>query len=58
MIGIGLIQISFFFSLQVLQVNRSDGIDDIGTPIWKLAGCVFVVYCLLYLSLFKVSEAI
>lgn len=34
-------------------MNRSDGIDDIGTPIWKLAGCVFVVYCLLYLSLFK-----
>lgn len=34
-------------------MNKSEGIDDIGTPIWKLAGCVFVVYCLLYLSLFK-----
>ena len=34
-------------------MNKSPGIDDIGTPIWPLAGCVFLVYCLLYLSLFK-----
>ena len=41
------------FSFQVLQVDKSSGIDDIGAPIWKLAACVLVVYCLLYLSLFK-----
>lgn len=29
------------------------GFEDIGTPIWKLAGCVFLVYCMLYFSLFK-----
>ena len=43
----------FFPSLAVLQVQESSGIDDIGTPIWKLAGCVAAVYLLLYLSLFK-----
>ena len=41
------------FSLAVLQMNQSDGIENIGTPIWRLAGCVLVVYLLLYLSLFK-----
>ena len=42
-----------YFNLAVLQVQESSGIDDIGTPIWKLAGCVAAVYLLLYLSLFK-----
>lgn len=42
-----------YFNFQVLQVDKSSGIDDIGAPIWKLAACVLVVYCLLYLSLFK-----
>ena len=34
-------------------MDQSEGFENIGTPIWKLAGCVFLVYCLLYLSLFK-----
>ena len=41
------------FSLEVLKVQDSSGFDDIGAPIWKLALCVFLVYCLLYFSLFK-----
>ena len=45
--------INFHYSLAVLQMDKSDGFESIGTPIWKLAGCVFMVYCLLYLSLFK-----
>ena len=45
--------INFHYSLAVLQMDKSSGFDDIGTPIWKLAGCVFLVYCLLYVSLFK-----
>jgi solute carrier family 6 (neurotransmitter transporter, noradrenalin) member 2 len=34
-------------------MQRSDGLQDIGVPKWQLAVCVFVVYCMLYLSLFK-----
>ena len=34
-------------------MDQSEGFENIGSPIWKLAGCVFLVYCLLYLSLFK-----
>ena len=45
--------INVHYSLAVLQMDKSSGFDDIGTPIWKLAGCVFLVYCLLYVSLFK-----
>ena len=41
------------FSRAVLQVQDSNGINDIGTPILKLTICVFIVYCMLYFSLFK-----
>ena len=42
-----------FCSLEVLQVQKSDGIGNVGTPILGLTFCVFIVYCCLYLSLFK-----
>ena len=29
--------INFHYSLAVLQMDKSSGFDDIGTPIWKLA---------------------
>ena len=48
------INLTFFhFSRAVLQVQDSNGINDIGTPTLKLTVCVFIVYCMLYFSLFK-----
>ena len=41
------------FSRAVLQVQDSNGINDIGAPTLKLTVCVFIVYCMLYFSLFK-----
>ena len=49
-----LINLTFFHSSRaVLQVQDSNGINDIGTPTLKLTVCVFIVYCMLYFSLFK-----
>jgi len=42
-----------YFNLKVLRVQESDGIDNIGSPQWPLVICIGVVYCLLYISLFK-----
>ena len=44
---------TLFVSLQVLKVQESEGIDSIGAPQWPLVLCIGVVYCLLYISLFK-----
>ena len=44
---------SLIFSLKVLQVQNSGGIDDLGAPQWQLVLCIGAVYCLLYISLFK-----
>lgn len=46
---------SFFIqsSFEVLKVQDSDGIGNVGTPLPGLMVCVFIVYCMLYLSLFK-----
>ena len=41
------------FSLRVLRVQDSGGIDDLGAPQWQLVLCIAAVYCLLYISLFK-----
>lgn len=45
--------LNYLFSLEVLKVQESNGIGDVGTPLPGLTVCVFVVYCCLYLSLFK-----
>ncbi|CAA9997778.1 unnamed protein product [Nesidiocoris tenuis] len=42
-----------YFNRGVLQLNKSEGLHDLGVPRWQLAICVFVVYVMLYLSLFK-----
>ena len=42
-----------YCSLKVLRVQDSSGIDDLGSPQWPLVICIGVVYCLLYISLFK-----
>jgi solute carrier family 6 noradrenalin transporter-like protein 2 len=42
-----------YFNLRVLRVQDSEGIHDLGTPQWQLVICIGVVYCLLYISLFK-----
>lgn len=34
-------------------MQMSDGLNELGYPKWQLALCVFVVYVMLYLSLFK-----
>ncbi|XP_073986394.1 sodium-dependent noradrenaline transporter-like [Rhodnius prolixus] len=44
---------SEYFSRGVLEMYKSEGLHDLGFPKWQLAICVFVVYCMLYLSLFK-----
>ncbi|CAH1393303.1 unnamed protein product [Nezara viridula] len=44
---------SEYFRRGVLEMDRSDGLHDLGLPKLQLAICVFVVYCVLYLSLFK-----
>ncbi len=41
------------FSLEVLKLQYSTGIFDPGPPSVKLACCICIVYCLLYVSLFK-----
>ena len=40
-------------SLAVLRLQDSRGIHDLGYPQWQLVICIGVVYCLLYISLFK-----
>jgi SNF family Na+-dependent transporter len=37
----------------VLRLQDSEGIHDLGYPQWQLVICIGVVYCLLYISLFK-----
>ncbi|CAB3364110.1 Hypothetical predicted protein [Cloeon dipterum] len=44
---------SQYFHRGVLEMQYSNGLQDIGVPKWQLALCVFVVYSALYLSLFK-----
>ncbi|XP_060847469.1 sodium-dependent noradrenaline transporter-like isoform X2 [Rhopalosiphum padi] len=34
-------------------LGMSDGLNELGYPKWQLALCVFIVYVMLYLSLFK-----
>ena len=41
-------------SLAVLRLQDSQGIHDLGYPQWQLVLCIGAVYCLLYISLFKV----
>ena len=45
---------SNLFSKAVLKVHESEGIHDLRMPQWQLIICIAAVYCLLYLSLFKV----
>ena len=40
-------------SRQVLQLQDSSGIFDPGPPSLKMIGCICVVYCVLFFSLFK-----
>lgn len=40
-------------SRAVLEMQMSDGLHEIGYPKWQLVLCLFVVYTMLYLSLFK-----
>ena len=44
------------YSLAVLRIQDSEGIHNLGTPQWQLILCIAFVYCLLYLSLFKVRQ--
>jgi hypothetical protein len=34
-------------------MQQSDGLHEMGYPKWQLALCLLLVYCMLYLSLFK-----
>ncbi|XP_050673089.1 sodium-dependent noradrenaline transporter-like [Leptidea sinapis] len=44
---------SEFFHRAVLEMQYSEGLNDLGFPKWQLAMCLAVVYVTLYLSLFK-----
>uniref|UniRef100_A0A8D9ATG9 Transporter n=1 Tax=Cacopsylla melanoneura TaxID=428564 RepID=A0A8D9ATG9_9HEMI len=44
---------SEYFNRAVLEMQWSAGLHDMGYPKWSLVLCVFSVYCMLYLSLFK-----
>ncbi|XP_034256150.1 sodium-dependent noradrenaline transporter-like [Thrips palmi] len=42
-----------YFHRGVLEMQWSEGLHDVGSPKWQLVVCVGLVYCMLYLSLFK-----
>ncbi|XKL65370.1 hypothetical protein PGB90_008790 [Kerria lacca] len=42
-----------YFHRAVLEMQWSEGLHEIGYPKWQLVVCLFVVYVMLYLSLFK-----
>ncbi|KAF9411481.1 hypothetical protein HW555_009722 [Spodoptera exigua] len=44
---------SEFFHRAVLEMQHSEGLNDLGFPKWQLAICLGLVYVTLYLSLFK-----
>ncbi|XP_014368460.2 sodium-dependent noradrenaline transporter-like [Papilio machaon] len=44
---------SEFFHRAVLEMQHSEGLNDLGLPKWQLVACLGVVYITLYLSLFK-----
>ncbi|ENN81344.1 hypothetical protein YQE_02255, partial [Dendroctonus ponderosae] len=41
------------FSRAVLEMQWSDGLHEMGYPKWQLVVCLILIYCLLYVSLFK-----
>ncbi|CAF4858964.1 unnamed protein product [Pieris macdunnoughi] len=44
---------SEFFHRAVLEMQYSEGLNDLGFPKWQLTICLGIVYITLYLSLFK-----
>nr|AKL78870.1 octopamine transporter [Chilo suppressalis] len=44
---------SEFFHRAVLEMQHSEGLNDLGLPKWQLTVCLGLVYVTLYLSLFK-----
>ncbi|KAH1006547.1 hypothetical protein HUJ05_007272 [Dendroctonus ponderosae] len=42
-----------FFHRAVLEMQWSDGLHEMGYPKWQLVVCLILIYCLLYVSLFK-----
>ena len=43
----------FKISRRVLQIHKSEGIEQIGPIRWELAMCLFIVFLLVYFSLWK-----
>lgn len=41
------------FSRAVLEMQWSNGLHDMGYPKWQLVVCLVLIYCMLYISLFK-----
>lgn len=42
-----------FFNRAVLELHKSPGMHDLGSPKWQLLLCVLLVFIILYLALFK-----
>jgi len=47
------IGLRMFSSRAVLEMQWSDGLHEMGYPKWQLVVCLIMIYCLLYMSLFK-----
>ncbi|CAH1979962.1 unnamed protein product [Acanthoscelides obtectus] len=44
---------SEFFNRAVLEMQASNGLHEMGYPKWQLVVCLMLIYCMLYISLFK-----
>jgi len=42
-----------YFRRKVLEIQGSDGLNDMGDMRWSLAFCVFIVFLMVYFSLWK-----
>uniref|UniRef100_A0A8V5HHE8 Transporter n=1 Tax=Melopsittacus undulatus TaxID=13146 RepID=A0A8V5HHE8_MELUD len=42
-----------FYTRQVLQVHRSDGLDDLGGISWQLTLCLLLIFTIVYFSIWK-----
>lgn len=41
------------FSRQVLQVHKSNGLDDLGGISWQLTLCLLLIFTIVYFSIWK-----
>lgn len=47
------VKFNFSYSRYILELNRSEGIHDLGAIKWDMALCLLIVYLICYFSLWK-----